>query len=155
MTNFVYSPLNHFKEFLHLRSNNVSIPAPLQPLLQRLESHRPLDVSKVRSVMREEGLLRYFAYAPAVVRVIEGDENCITAAERAILEKKFDLINAAWQVVRRDQNRNNMLSYSYILHKLCPTKCAVSRCNVENDRRWVLIKEYLSSRGNTIDTKDP
>lgn len=86
---------------------------------KRIKKYNSLNRTQIREILRKLKLTKYYDNVTFIINKL----NNIPAPKIShSLEKKlllmFDMIEDIWSIVK-PKNRKNMLSYSYILHKLC------------------------------------
>ena len=86
---------------------------------KRIKDYSTLNRTLVREILRKLGLTKYYDNVAFIINKL----NNIPAPKISHnLEKKllqmFNMIEDVWNIVK-PKNRKNMLSYPYILHKLC------------------------------------
>lgn len=122
-----YHRSGRFKEWLNQfqAKENADIDDSIyQDIIKELSKKRIKDFSKlnrtiIREILRKLKLTKYYDNVTFIINKL----NNIPAPKIShSLEKKllfmFDMIEDIWTIVK-PKNRKNMLSYPYILHKLC------------------------------------
>lgn len=122
-----YHRSGRFKEWLNQfqAKENADIPdSVFKEIINELDKKRIKDYSVlsrelIREILRK---LKYTKYYDNVTFIINKLNNIPPPKISISLEKKllymFDMIENIWHIVK-PKNRKNMLSYPYILHKLC------------------------------------
>lgn len=122
-----YHRSGRFKEWLNQfqAKENAEIDDSVYQLIikelakKRITNYKNLDRDIIREILRKLQLTKYYDNVAFIINKL----NNIPAPKISYsLEKKllfmFDMIEDIWAIVK-PKNRKNMLSYPYILHKLC------------------------------------
>jgi len=124
-TYFSYKKITHFRECVEQCQGKERTDIPkmvFEKIIQKLQEERitnysKLDVRKIKEILKELKLNRYYEHAPYILTKLTGKSpvNIPQDIENR-LEKMFKDIQIAFKKCCPD-NRKNFPSYNYVLHK--------------------------------------
>lgn len=125
-TTYLYKRGNHFRTWLK-RSQGMettSIPDEIIDMVykalnkERIEDLSMVDHIKVRKILKSLRQSRYYSHAVQITTIITGKlPPIMTQEQQDRLLQMFDVIQEPFDAVIAGQSRQNMLSYSFLIHK--------------------------------------
>jgi len=124
---YAYKRINHFNEWLAQFQAKESTEIPQEvfdQILIELKKERILDVqgikqTKVREILKKLKLNKYYEHVPHIINRLNGQNAPIMYREiEEKLRYMFKEIQPSFQK-HCPADRNNFLSYSYVLYKFC------------------------------------
>lgn len=124
-TYFAYKKITHFKECVEQcqgKERTDISKEVFEKIIQKLREERiknynKLTVSKIREILKEIGLNRYYEHAPYILNKLTGKSPVTIPQEiEQRLERMFMDIQNAFKKCCPD-TRTNFPSYNYVLHK--------------------------------------
>lgn len=124
---YAYKRINHFNEWLaqFQAKESTEIPSEvLDLILVELKKERILDTknikqAKVREILKKLKLNKYYEHVPHIINKLNGQHGPLMSRE---VEEKLRFMFKEIQpsfVKHCPPERNNFLSYSYVLYKFC------------------------------------
>jgi predicted nucleic acid-binding Zn-ribbon protein len=160
---FAYKRINHFNEWLAQFQAKESTEIPQEVfdlILVELKKERILDTkkikqTKIREILKKLKLNKYYEHVPHIINRINGENAPIMSRE---VEEKLRFMFKEIQPSFHKHcpaDRNNFLSYSYVLYKFCELleldhllDCFTLHKDpnklMENDEIWRKICIYLN-----------
>jgi len=123
---YLYKRSNHFSSWLlrtQAKENTVIDNDVLKRIVAELHKERIEDFStikhvKIREILKKLRLNKYYNHVVQITSIITGrDPPRMSADQEQTLLKMFDMIQEPFQEIVAGQDRQNMLSYSFLFHK--------------------------------------
>lgn len=123
---YAYKRINHLTEILSQLQAKESTDIPPQ-VFERMYSEirkrkidkNYLDIFKLRRILKNLELRKYYEHVPHILQIINGQEPPnFSRADEAKIKKMFKDIQKPFALFC-PASRTNFLNYSYILHKFC------------------------------------
>jgi hypothetical protein len=123
---YLYKRSNHFSSWLlrtQAKENTVIDNDVLKRIVAELHKERIEDFStikhvKIREILKKLRLNKYYNHVVQITSIITGrDPPRMSADQEQTLLKMFDMIQDPFQEIVAGQDRQNMLSYSFLFHK--------------------------------------
>ncbi|CAM9888222.1 unnamed protein product, partial [Phaeothamnion confervicola] len=123
---YLYKRSNHFSSWLlrtQAKENTVIDQDVLKSIVSELRKERIDDFTtirhvKIREILKKLRLNKYYNHCVQITSIVSGrDPPRMSAEQEHTLLKMFDMIQIPFQEIVADQDRQNMLSYSFLLHK--------------------------------------
>jgi predicted nucleic acid-binding Zn-ribbon protein len=124
---FAYKRINHFNEWLAQFQAKESTEIPKEVfdlILVELKKERIIDTkkikqTKIREILKKLKLNKYYEHVPHIINRINGEQAPIMSREvEEKLRFMFKEIQSSF-LKHCPSDRNNFLSYSYVLYKFC------------------------------------
>uniref|UniRef100_A0A6C0CAT9 Viral late gene transcription factor 3 zinc ribbon domain-containing protein n=1 Tax=viral metagenome TaxID=1070528 RepID=A0A6C0CAT9_9ZZZZ len=123
---YAYKRINHLTEILSQLQAKESTDIPPRvfecmygEIKKRKIDKNDLDIFKLRRILKNLNLRKYYEHVPHILQIINGQEPPnFSRVDEAKIKKMFKDIQKPFALFC-PTNRTNFLNYSYILHKFC------------------------------------
>ena len=124
---FAYKRINHFNEWLaqfQAKESTEISDNIYKNIFDEIHKNVNLDIQKIKpkqmkSILKKMGYNKYYEHIPHIINVMSGKKApCLSRKEEEQLRTLFKEIQIPFSN-NCPPNRNNFLSYSYVLHKFC------------------------------------
>ena len=124
---YAYKRINHFNEWLaqFQAKESTEIPQEVYDAIlvelkkERIMDFRTLKASKVKEILKKLKFNKYYEHIPHIINRLNGQTGAVMSREiEEKLRYMFKEIQPSFQA-HCPKDRNNFLSYSYVLYKFC------------------------------------
>jgi hypothetical protein len=124
---YAYKRINHFNEWLaqFQAKETTEIPQEVYDAIlvelkkERIMDFRTLKASKVKEILKKMKFNKYYEHIPHIINRLNGQTAAVMSREiEEKLRYMFKEIQPSFQT-HCPKERNNFLSYSYVLYKFC------------------------------------
>ena len=124
---YAYKRINHFNEWLaqFQAKETTEIPQEVYDAIlvelkkERIMDFRTLKASKVKEILKKMKFNKYYEHIPHIINRLNGQTAAVMSREiEEKLRYMFKEIQPSFQT-HCPKDRNNFLSYSYVLYKFC------------------------------------
>jgi len=124
---YAYKRINHFNEWLaqFQAKETTEIPQEVYDAIlvdlkkERIMDFRTLKASKVKEILKKMKFNKYYEHIPHIINRLNGQTAAVMSREiEEKLRYMFKEIQPSFQA-HCPKDRNNFLSYSYVLYKFC------------------------------------
>jgi len=124
---YAYKRINHFNEWLaqFQAKETTEIPQEVYDAIllelkkERIMDFRTLKASKVKEILKKLKFNKYYEHIPHIINRLNGQTAAVMSREiEEKLRYMFKEIQPSFQA-HCPKDRNNFLSYSYVLYKFC------------------------------------
>ena len=124
---YAYKRINHFNEWLaqFQAKETTEIPQEVYDAIlvelkkERIMDFRTLKASKVKEILKKMKFNKYYEHIPHIINRLNGQTGAVMSREiEEKLRYMFKEIQPSFQA-HCPKDRNNFLSYSYVLYKFC------------------------------------
>ena len=124
---YAYKRINHFNEWLaqFQAKETTEIPQEVYDAIlvelkkERIMDFRTLKASKVKEILKKMKFNKYYEHIPHIMNRLNGQTAAVMSREiEEKLRYMFKEIQPSFQT-HCPKERNNFLSYSYVLYKFC------------------------------------
>jgi hypothetical protein len=124
---YAYKRINHFNEWLaqFQAKESTEIPQEVYDAIlvelkkERIMDFRTLKASKVKEILKKLKFNKYYEHIPHIINRLNGQTGAVMSREiEEKLRYMFKEIQPSFQT-HCPKDRNNFLSYSYVLYKFC------------------------------------
>jgi len=124
---YAYKRINHFNEWLaqFQAKESTEIPQEVYDAIlvelkkERIMDFRTLKATKVKEILKKLKFNKYYEHIPHIINRLNGQTGAVMSREiEEKLRYMFKEIQPSFQA-HCPKDRNNFLSYSYVLYKFC------------------------------------
>ena len=124
---YAYKRINHFNEWLaqFQAKETTEIPQEVYDAIlvelkkERIMDFRTLKMSKIKEILKKMKFNKYYEHIPHIMNRLNGQTGAVMSREiEEKLRYMFKEIQPSFQT-HCPKDRNNFLSYSYVLYKFC------------------------------------